>query len=338
VFIECLPGTYLTPEYDPEAPDVLLRLTEARKVTGRALRRQGYDIARDDEGAMFWFRREWGLEAETWYVPQKVGDFREGRPPAVDAARTVPHPLGFVPAVWIENLPGGESPDGLCTFRPAIETQIEIEYLLSQGGRALKYASDPLLMIREPAGAEGDLVRSAGNALVVSEKGDAKLLEIGGTATTALLEMVRSLREWTQEVIHGDRSSADKLSAAQSGKALELLNAPLIGLADRLRGSYGQHGLLPLARMVARASHIVPLRIAGAEVRDLSPEISLRWHGWFSQTEGDKLQQAQAVTTLTAGRVLSRETATGAVAGVFDVEDVPAELARIARETDKQKD
>ena len=334
VFLDVIDSPFLTPTFDAEAPDTLVKLTEARKVKGRDLEEAGYTVPREQREAIFWYRREWGVDAETWYVPQPLAEAQEGKPPVVDEARTVRHPLGFVPALWLTNLPGGKAPDGECTFKAAIDTQIELEYLLSQGGRGLKYASDPLLMIREPAAAdEKDIVRSAGNALIVSEKGDAKLLEIGGTATEAVLEHVRALRELALESLHGNRSNADKISAAQSGRAMELMNAPLISLADRLRVSYGEGGLLRLAQMVARASRAVPLSIGGRQVRDLDPEgISLRWNGWFSPTEGDKLQQAQGLQTLTGAGLLSRETAVASVAGTFDIEDTAAELVRLDKE------
>ncbi len=134
------------------------------------------------------------------------------------------HGLGFVPIVWVRNLPGGDDIDGACTFRPAVETGIEIDYQLSQAGRGLKYSSDPTLLIREPAGVEGELTRGGANALVVSERGDAKLLEINGTAAAAVIDYVRTLREMALEGVHGNRASADRLSAAQSGRALELMN------------------------------------------------------------------------------------------------------------------
>jgi hypothetical protein len=38
------------------------------------------------------------------------------------------------------------------------------------------------LLLKEPIGTDIDIVKGAGNALVVSENGDARLLEIGGTA------------------------------------------------------------------------------------------------------------------------------------------------------------
>jgi hypothetical protein len=74
-----------------------------------------------------------------------------------------------------------------------MHTQIEIDYQLSQVGRGLKYSSDPTLLLKEPAITNGDIVKGAGNALVVSEKGDARLLEIGGTASSAVIEYVRTL-------------------------------------------------------------------------------------------------------------------------------------------------
>ena len=154
---------------------------------------------------------------------------------------------------------------------PAIETQIEIDYQLSQAGRGLKYSSDPTLLIKEPATTDSEIIKGAGNALVVSEKGDAKLLEIGGTASAAVIEYVRTLRELALESVHGNRANADRLTAAQSGRALELMNQGLIWLADNLRISYGEGALLSLARMVLRASQIYRLRAMGRELPAMDP-------------------------------------------------------------------
>jgi hypothetical protein len=197
----------------------------------------------------------------------------------INFSRRVRHDLGFVPLVWIRNLPGGpDGIDGACTFRPAVETSIEIDYQLSQAGRGLKYSSDPMLMIREPAGPQGDLVRGGGNALVLSENGDAKLLEIGGTASAAVIEYVRTLRELALEGVHGNRSSADRIAAAQSGRALELMNQGLIWLADNLRVSYGA-GILSLLRMIVLASQRCALVADGEKVGvlDTAGKISLVW-------------------------------------------------------------
>ena len=86
--------------------------------------------------------RRWDGELETWFVPEPAGSQAN---PQIDPIRTIRHGLGFVPIVWVRNLPGpsatGDANDGACTFRAAVETQIEVDYQLSQAGRGLKTAA-----------------------------------------------------------------------------------------------------------------------------------------------------------------------------------------------------
>ena len=245
----------LTPIWDPSAPDTLSRVDERYKVTGADLQRNGYVV--DDPDMLYWFARSWDAQSETWYEPLPV---QKSCVPAIDAARSITHQLGVVPIVWIKNLPSpsatGDNADGGCTFAAAMHTQVEIDYQLSQVGRGLKYSSDPTLLLKDASLPDGELIRGAGNALIVSEKGDARLLEIGGTASAAVIEYVRTLRELALEGIHGNRASPERITAAQSGRALELLNQGLVWLADNLRTSYGEAGLLQLARLIVRASQM----------------------------------------------------------------------------------
>lgn len=334
-YFEVLDTVYLTPEWQPDAPDQLLRVTERYKVKGETLREAGYDVPDDRLQVWHWFQRQWDTDAETWFVPTPVALVTRNTPLAIDLARTTRHALGVVPMVWIRNLAGASSTgsphDGGCTFRPALDAAIEIDYQLSQAGRGLKYSSDPLLMIREPAAPDDTMIRGAGNALVVSAEGDAKLLEIGGSAAAAVIEYVRTLRELALESVHGNRSNADKLSAAQSGRALELLHQPLIWLADNLRVSYGEEALVALANMLVAVSQKIPLTIGnrtGVKLSNAEP-VTLRWNPWFPPTQDDKSLQANTLVALTGGGLMSREAAITQVAEVYDIEDVAAEQAKI---------
>jgi hypothetical protein len=317
---------YLTPTWDPQAPDMLARVDERYKVSGANLIANGYEI--DDPGAQYWFARSWDTDAETWFQPTSVGASPPS-PALVDTARTVSHKLGVVPIIWIRNLPGlsvtGNPCDGACTFTAAIHTQVEIDYQLSQVGRGLKYSSDPTLLLKDPALSDGDLVKGAGNALIVSEKGDARLLEIGGTASGAVIEYVRTLRELALESIHGNRASPERITSAQSGRALELLNQGLIWLADNMRTSYGEAGLLQLARMIVRASQAYTLIVLGQEVRPLDPtaSLSLKWPRWYPTTAEDRQKDVQSLTSLVAAGCISRETAARAIAAYYDIEHFP---------------
>jgi hypothetical protein len=313
VFFDVMDTLYLTPHWDAEAPDTLDCVIEKYKVAGSVLAAQGYDIA--DPDATYWFMRCWDSRYETWYEPWTAG---EGLEPRIDQSRSVRHGLGFVPLAWIRNLPGGTAIDGACSFRSAIDTSIEIDYQLSQAGRGLKYSSDPTLLIREPAGLDGDMVHGAANALVVSEKGDAKLLEIGGTASSAVIEYVRTLREL----------------ALESLRALELMNQGLVWLADNLRVSYGEGGLLCLARMILRANRIFPLRIEGRVLGSLDSEapLTLRWPSWYPDDALDRQRNAETVISLVTAKQISRETGLRILAPNYGIEDTRAEFASIDTE------
>ncbi|HTJ88893.1 MAG TPA: phage portal protein [Acidocella sp.] len=339
VFFEVMDSTYLTPIWNPQAPDTLLRVTERYKVKGAELAALGYEV---DEAETYWFQRIWDTSTEMWFWPISLVEAADGKKAALDDGRTVVHGLGFVPMVWIRNLPGGDKIDGVCTFEAAISTVMEMDYQFSQAGRGLKYAADPTLLIKEPAAAEGDtLIRSASEALVVSEKGDAKLLEISGTAAAAVIEYVRQCREIALESMHGNRTNVDKLNGAQSGRAFEMMNQGLIWLADKLRISYGQRGILCLVKMVFAAARQREIRVAGAPLAAFdTSDLSLIWPRYFPPTYNEKFQEAQAYRTLFEGGLISRQRAVSKMASDNDVEDVAEEeklidadiAARTARE------
>jgi hypothetical protein len=322
LFIDVLDTLYLTPVWDPTAPDTLCRVEEKYKVSGFDLQRNGYNI--EDPGGQYWFNRTWDADSEIWFDPSPVGGMAA---PAVDTTRTVAHRLGIVPIVWIKNLPGpsgtGDRSDGACTFSAAMHTQVEIDYQLSQLGRGLKYSSDPTLLLKDPAFSEGDFVKGAGNALIVSEKGDARLLEIGGTASSAVIEYVRTLRELALESIHGNRASPDRITAAQSGRALEMLNQGLIWLADNLRTSYGETGLLQLARLIMHATQKYDIVALGRDVGRLDPSafLSLKWPRWYPTTADERQKDVQSLTSLVAAGCISRQTALRAIANCYDIEN-----------------
>lgn len=336
LFFKVMQTEYLTPVFNPKCPDDLLAVIEQYKVKGQSLKDSGYSIKDDDLMGDFWFKREWNDKAEVWFLPKLVSDKADF---LIDNDRTIKHDLGFVPLVWIKNLPNAENPDsvdGACTFPDeVIDTSIEIDYLLSQGGRGLKYASDPTLLIKEPAMTNsGEMVRGAANALVVSENGDAKLLEINGTATTALIEYVREIRDYAIESAKGNRINPDKINAGQSGKAMELMNQSLIWLADRLRISYGEGGLIDLLNMIVKASQKINLKHKdGSSVGALTDEkISLKWSNWYQQNDNDKQTQASTLSTLTDKGIMSKETATKTIAASYDIEDVETELSKINKQ------
>ena len=330
-FFDVISTTYLTPEWAPEDSRRLLRVTELFKVRGVDLVAQGYDV---DPTKRYWFKRVWDDSRETWFIPTQVTD--QARPAVVDDDRSTDHNLGFVPVVWVKNLPGSSlsGPDGACTFAAAIDTVIETDYLLSQAGRGLKYGSDPTLVLKDGGDIGSALPQRSGGAataLILPPEGDAKLLEINGNAAAAVLAHARELRAIALEAVHGNRAHGDRVSGAQSGRALELLCQGLVWLADRLRISYGEGALLTLLRMVCVASTRIPggIEVKGQRYRKLDPDgLGLRWPDWFAPSFLDRQAQATTLSTLVEAGILSRETALGSIASIYDVEDLAREVDR----------
>ncbi len=333
-YFDVFPTAYLTPEWDPASPRALLRVTEKRKVRRANLVASGYTGLPEGHD-IFWFQRQWDAQEESWFVPWpcSAADFVPRR----DPGRSAVHGLGVVPMVWIKNLPGGDGADGACTFLGGLNTEIEADYQLSQGGRGLKYSSDPTLLIKEPAGPMEAPTRIGGaaSALVVGGDGDAKLLEISGSAADAVTNYVAHLHKYAMGAMHGDASDRDKLASAQSGRAMELMKQPLIWLTARLRMSYGDGGVMPLLRLVCLASGKIKGGVfCGAERQTaLDPAgLALVWPPFFHPTYGDKQAEATAVTTLVSGGVMSRRKAVQTIGESYDLADLDSELAEIARD------
>lgn len=324
-FFDVLSTKFLVPLWRRDDPRELLSITECYKVTDTDLIAQGYAVA--PGSGPYWFKRVWDDQAERWFKPVPIDG--DAAAMELDPERTVIHALGFVPIVWIRNISGSgghdpDGPDGTCTFAAGIDTVIEADYLLSQAGRGLKYGSDPTLVLKDPSAGlgAGVQVRSGGaaTALTLPPEGDAKLLEINGNAAAAVLAHVQELRAIALEAMHGNRAHGDRLGTAQSGRAIELMCQGLIWLADRLRISYGEGGLLSLLTMLCRASARLDkgLLIAGETHRDLDPAgIGLAWPSWFPASFADRQAQASSIATLLQAGVIDQQSAFGIVAPLY---------------------
>ena len=341
LYYQVLRSRTLKPVFDNDKTMDLARMVQQYPTTGSELRNVGYDIPKDNDDTEYWFRREWTKTEEIYYEPWEIDTTNdEDFTPKIDKSRYVVHNLGFVPIVWVKNLVGGTQLDGLCTFEPAIDMMFEADYQLSQGGRGLKYSSDPTLLIKAPSSlVPGEkIVKTSSNALYIPDGGDAALLEIAGTAAAAVGKHVENLRKFALEVIHGNRSDTDKLSVAQSGKAMEMMNQDLIWLADKLRTTYGEGGLVNVLKMTLKLLAKNPdLKINDQTLPEVNPnaDIVLVWEAWYAYTPDDLQKLAIAITTLMSGGALSQETAVRDLASIFDIEDVKKEIARINAEKEK---
>src|SRR5882724_2027310 len=238
-YLEIVDPQFACPVWDKNNPHKLVGIKEVYKVKGNELARNGYSI--ENMGADYWWGREITDMEEVIYNPWTLTQNNDVQfKPIRDESRTSQHGLGCVPAVWIKNIDSMDEYDGECTFSPILDMSVEINYQLSQLGRLLRYNSDPTIVVKNPAALEGNQIIKGSGILEVDEDGDAKLLEMSGASTKAVIDYVKVLREYALEGVRGNRSSPDKVNFAQSGKALQMLNYPLVSLVDEMRMTYGK--------------------------------------------------------------------------------------------------
>jgi hypothetical protein len=328
--------TFLTPTFDPQCPDRLIKIVEKKKVLGRDLQDSGYQIDLIDMDAWFWFQRVWDENVEQWYLPWPVNS-ESDFVPSIDLDRSVKHKLGLVPWVWIKNLPGGNDIDGLCTFESAIENAVQIDYLMSRADSALKYNADPLTLVktRNP-GQMADFIKSDGNIMTVGVEGDAKILEISGDAAHSIIDTVKELKDEALHSIHSNRADPSKLAVSHSSVVQRFLYLPTVQLASALRLSYGEFGIVLILQMMMQIASQMPIKIRGKfmQVDDPDVPLTLLWPDWFPATPFDMQTEAATITALVTNGLMSKEEALRQLNKYFNYEDAANELSKI--EADQQ--
>lgn len=327
----------LTPYFDPMEPEKIIRLIDKRKVDGYSIKAFGYSIADKDLEKMFYFVREWTLSEEIYYIPYLCEEEKEDFRKTKDQEKTTVHGFGFVPAVWIKNISEDEDIDGECTFEGILDNTIEICYQLSQLGRLFKYNSDPTLVVKNPSALDGSVLLKGVGILNLDEQGDAYYAEMKGNAPDQVMEYVKQLREYAIEVGRGDRSSPEKIKGAQSGKAIKLLNKALISLVCELRLTYGDDGLISLYNMILEICKSPDLEIDFGDTNlkisdDHHYDLVLDWPELYPSTPEEDLQEAQTLSTYTAGGILSKETVIKKIADEFSIENIEEEIKAIEKQ------
>lgn len=363
-YFEIWRGYQCIPTFQRGNPTRLIALTTIYPVLAEQLMVEGHDIPAKHRNETYWVRIDLTPLKEQRYKPmpserfQRLGETEKGVVIAWEPSESFPHGFGCVPAVWAK-APNADSRDidGSAIFGAAVDTIIEIDYQLSQIGRAYKYTADPLLAITrgeislnsyDPSGSKpsrtqtdesGALLKSATNVLDVPAGGKAELLEIDGSGLDAALAYVAKLREYALEAIGGMKSDAETQKGAQSGKALEMLYQALVLVVKRARLAWGNGLLLPLVRLVARGIEVGEIIIPGIAPIDPSLQMRLVWPSWMTPVGAEMLSTAQAWQALAGGSpadpvdILPREVVTRIAATNLGLQDTEHIVAAIAAQT-----
>ncbi len=349
-------GKYARPIFDLNDPGKLRAVVQMYPASGEDLAQYGYE--RIDEEKTYWMRIELGPKEERWYLPlpdeqyQRLGNKNAAKASwSLDRDRSYSHGFGVVPGAWVANL-ARDGVDGDATFGQILDICVELDYTLSQIGRGMKYAMDPLLVVQRgelasslPVGgginSEGNFVKDPSNALVLPPGAAAQLLEMTGSGFAASKEYVRLLREYALEVVGGMKSDSETTKGAQSGRAMELLHQALLWLVGRLRSCYGDGAFVSLLKILLLGVQRGILSIPGRDELTIDPEAPIRlvWPSWWTPRGADLLAEAQALSSLTGGvALLPRDTGTRAAAMALGVSDPNRVVGEMTEQQDDEPD
>ncbi len=282
-----------------------------------------------DDSDSYWFIREFTDNAEVTYMPYPSDEWN----PVeygwdLEPAFEVHHGLGFVPGVWIENMPGGIGVDGRSSFSPIVNNIIEMDYTISQLGRGIRYSAAPQLVVIGDTDVQ-DVRR--GPTTVIRLKAayaddgqkygaaDAKLLEMVGNGTQVGLNYIQELRRITFEAMAASVKKSD-MKVNVSGRAMEISDDAFYDFANMLRNSYGDGGLVPLMSKVMLAfkrTGMMPLAVGDDEIT----AFGLRWPKLYPSTPADDLQMVESLVMAVQNGLMEMEVAQSFLHAQMDLED-----------------
>lgn len=255
-------------------------------------------------------------------APEKSGGNGEGLDWTVDSAHA--HGLGFCPFVWVRNSSDSDctDDDGRSDVAEQLDNFDALDALLSDAFKGTHYNADPTLILKL-AQQLNDVKTGSDSALNVGPDGDAKLLELSGTAAKAALDLYRGVRDSILEDTHCvlDEGEASGRSATELVKRTEAM----FERADVLRRRYGDamERLFEMLLRILRALNYAGLPEAFAKLaRPGVDDVTVEWPPYVQMSATEKAAMAQSIGQSVAAGVLSKQTACEIIAPLYGKDPV----------------
>lgn len=263
-------------------------------------------------------------------------EFKENSEPDFEEIDRVEHNLGFVQGEWIRTLEQPQKIDGVSLVADVLCFVDELNYKLSQCSQAIKYNIDPQLVLRGLNEDEiSSLIKSSAKGWNLGREGEASFLESNLSSVTTAIEFVDKVKTNIMQITRILLMDPEKINAqAMSGRALEIMHAPLVELIDELRPQQEKHLVNLLLKMA-----VVNMSLAtqlGQSPISIPPgytpqsfDMLIEWPAVFPQTIVDLGEKLRVAQTAASAQIISRETLTRWLAKDFGIEDIELELERI---------
>ena len=286
-----------------------------------------------------------GTPKKKWYrmILSKTADvlydnpeYREGSQPQFVEVERNNHGLGWVQGEWFRTSKRKFSPDGDSIIGDILDFIDSLNYSLSQSDQAVAYNQDPQLAIKGlDEDALDSLIRSSQKAWNLGKEGEAAFIEsqLNGieAAQNNRDHNLNRILEVVRVVLHDPEKIVGN---ASSGKALELLNGPLVELIDDLRTIIEPS----IKNLLIKIAMTILMVNANGEETELeikngyqpkSLDLVVQWPAIFPMTIEDLQKKVSIASQAAIGNIISRETLTRWLAPDFGIENVDEEVQKI---------
>lgn len=267
--------------------------------------------------------------------------YNENSDPIFEVAETVNHEFGFVQGEWFRYGENVHSPDGeddpiiyqMCDFIDCLN------YNLSLSDQAVNYSTEPQLALMGMDSEDAEnLIKSSTKTWLLGREGKAQFIEAGGSGVDGALQQRDNYIKIFQHIARIVLLDPEKMAAnAQSGKAMEVMHAPMVELINELR-PWMEKSMIKLLQKVSTS--IIMLNLIGIETQFIVPPgwqpqslaIAATWPPIFELTTQDKQQILSIALQAANANMISRDTALRWVQsqGVdFGVEDFDLEIQKV---------
>ena len=258
-----------------------------------------------------WFKLELTKDADILYDNPR---YHENSDPEFEIEEQVDHGFGFVQGEWFRFGDNIHSPDG--EDDPIIYQMCEfidcLNYNLSLSDQAVNYATEPQLAITGLDSEDAEkLIKSASKTWLLGREGKADFLQAGNAGSTAAKEQREDYLKLFQHIARIVLLDPEKMAAnAQSGKAMEVMHAPMVELINEMR-PWIEKGMIKLLQKISTV--VVLLNLNGLETQFIVPpkwqpkslNIEAMWPPIFELTVQDQQQIVSLALQVSNGNIIS---------------------------------
>ncbi len=237
----------------------------------------------------------------------------------IEMALAVRHNSGFVPAVWIKNMPGGDGCDGKATSGAVLSNCIELDYDCSQAGRGGRYATAPQLLVK---GRILNYERGSGVHIMGPSQmlqlpadrkdgdnsvsgADAKIIEMNATGLDIMMEkFITHIRQWTHEAIGISRKDPNTITGTMSGTAMQIVDEDMIDSVQVCRVIHGDEGYLEIIIMMALMLRMRKATKFAGISEDNIKDLTQDWPNLYSPSPQEVQFLVQAIVGATDGALI----------------------------------